>query len=167
MFTRPSADDILEGCIVAIQNDLLPNLMSERAQVSAVMMQALLQSVRQRLPTEQQILANEHNQMVELFGKVAQSVQGDEPAAQRLRERAKAKGACEQVPVPMSPDELSDRYRDLSQGLVETMDDLDELLRNGDERAEPILASVRSYLAQRTATDFATLVVGAGMAGRG
>jgi hypothetical protein len=167
MFTHPSSDELLEGCIISLQNDILPNLANQHAQVCAVMMQALLQCVRQRIPVEQQIMAAEHNQMTALFRGLRTLANGDSKAGVRLRERAEACGAQEDVPVPPAFDEVVSRYRELSQAMVETIDDLDELIREGDESAQEALLQVRAYLGARTATDFGTLVIGAGMAGRG
>jgi hypothetical protein len=167
MFTRPSSDDLLEGCIISLQNDILPNLANEHAQVCAVMMQALLQCVRQRLPVEQQIMAAEHNQITALFREIGPLATGESEAAARLRERAASCGSHDDLPVPPAFDEVVTRYRDLSQALVETMDDLDTLLDEGEANAQEALQRVRTYLGARTAADFGTLVVGAGMAGRG
>ena len=50
MYTAPSPDDVLEGVIISLQNDVLPNLTNAKAQVSLVMAQALLQMLRQQWP---------------------------------------------------------------------------------------------------------------------
>lgn len=167
MLTHPSSDELLEGCIISIQNDILPNLANQHAQVSAVMMQALLQCVRQRLPVEQQVMAAEHNQMIALFRDLGTLANAESEAGKRLRDRAQSCGASENLPVPPAFDEVVSRYRELSQAVVDTLDDLDALISEGDTSAQEALLKVRTYLGQRTATDFATLVVGAGMAGRG
>lgn len=167
MFTHPSSDELLEGCIISLQKDILPNLANEHAQVCAVMMQALLQCVRQRVPVEQQIMAAEHNQLIGLFRDLEPLANAESEAGKRLRERAHSCASRDELPTPPAFDDVCARYRDLSQAVVETLDDLDALISEGDQSAQEALLKVRTYLGQRTATDFATLVVGAGMAGRG
>ena len=167
MLTHPSSDELLEGCIISLQNDILPHLANEHAQVCAVMMQALLQCARQRIPVEQQIMAAEHNQLIALFRDLAPLANAESPAGKRLRERAQSCGARDELPTPPAFDDVVVSYRDLSQAVVETLDDLDALIAEGDPAASDALLKVRTYLGQRTATDFGTLVVGAGMAGRG
>lgn len=167
MLTHPSSDELLEGCIISLQNDILPYLANEHAQVCAVMMQALLQCARQRIPVEQQIMAAEHNQLISLFRDLAPLANAESESGKRLRERAQSCGSREELAVPPAFDDVVSRYRDLSQAVVETLDDLDTLISEGDQSAQEALLRVRTYLGQRTATDFATLVVGAGMAGRG
>lgn len=167
MLTHPSADELLEGCVISLQNDILPHLANEHAQVCAVMMQALLQCVRQRIPVEQQIMAAEHNQMITLFRDLVPLANAESEAGTRLRARAQACGAAEELPLPPAFDDVVTRYRELSLAVIDTLDDLDALLSEGDTSAQQALVRVRSYLGQRTATDFGTLVIGAGMAGRG
>lgn len=167
MLTHPSSDELLEGCIISLQNDILPHLANEHAQVSAVMMQALLQCVRQRIPVEQQIMAAEHNQLTALFRDIEPLANAESEAGKRLRDRARSCGSRNDLPTPPAFDDVVTGYRDLSQAVVDTLDDLDALIAAGDAAASDALLKLRTYLGQRTATDFSTLVVGAGMAGRG
>lgn len=167
MLTHPSSDELLEGCIISLQNDILPNLANEHAQVCTVMMQALLQCVRQRIPVEQQIMAAEHNQMIALFHDLEPLANAESTAGKRLRDRARECASRDQLPAPPAFDDVVARYRNLSEAVIDTLDDLDALISEGDPSAQEALLKVRTYLGQRTATDFATLVVGAGMAGRG
>lgn len=167
MYTHPSSDEILEGCIISLQNDVLPHLTNQHAQVAVVMMQAVLQCARQRIPVEQQLMAAEYNQMTAVFRDVAALVESDSEAGARLRGRAQACGSQAEIPVPPAFDDVVARYRELSDAVVDTLNDLDILIRAGDEQAQAALMRVRAYLGPRTAADFGTLVVGAGMAGRG
>lgn len=89
------------------------------------------------------------------------------PAAERIRARAARFGARRDYPALPSSEELATAYRELSQALVETVDDLYELQRTGCAGAQAAFDALRSYLAVRAARDFQTYVVGAGMAGRG
>ena len=50
MNTNPGMDGMLEGVIVGIANELIPFLSNEKAVATAMMMQSLLQGVRQTLP---------------------------------------------------------------------------------------------------------------------
>jgi hypothetical protein len=63
--------------------------------------------------------------------------------------------------------ELSGVYNELSQALVETLTDLDTLIRAGNPAAEQALLRVREHLGPRTAREFGTYMVSAGMVGRG
>jgi len=47
MNTVPSVDDLLEGFIIAINNEIMPFLNNPKAVATAAMMQSLLQEVRQ------------------------------------------------------------------------------------------------------------------------
>jgi hypothetical protein len=167
MLTRPSACDLIEAVVVSLSNDVLPSVNSEKAQVVVVMMQAVLQTVMQRIPVEQQIMAAEQNQMTALFRDMAGllgSAAG--PEADRIRQRGNDLGSRPDLQVPAYEDNAGG-YRLLSQGLVEALEDLDALIRGGNKDAEAALPRMREYLGPRVATEFATNVAGAGMAGRG
>jgi len=168
MFKTPSHDDILEGVIVSLQTDVLPNLTSQAAQVTVVMMQAMLQMVRQLVPVAQQNFAREHNEMTACLRDMAKILGASAgPEAERMRERAKALGSRADFPVPPAYEELANAHSELSQGLVDSVRDLDILIREGNTAAEGAMARMRAHLGPRIANDFGTLVVGAGMAGRG
>lgn len=168
MITRPSTDDVLEGIIISLQNDILPEVQSDRARVTIQVMQALLQFVRQRVPVEQQIIAEEHNAMTALLRQLPNLVgEGGGLAGERIRARAETLGALPDLPTLPPSEELYASYRELSEALVETIDDLYELQASGHPGVQEAFAAVRSYLAVRAARDFQTYIVGAGMAGRG
>ncbi|MGI8927349.1 MAG: hypothetical protein ACR2HN_12005 [Tepidiformaceae bacterium] len=168
MFTKMSADFLLEGVIISLTNDIMPELQSQRAQVVVAMMQGILQTVRQRLPVEQQIMAAEHNEMTAMYREVA-AILGDATggAAGRVRERAAALGARDDMaPVPAF-EAITGPYHELSEGIISSLFDLDELIRDGDERGEKALLRVRRYLGPRYTRDYGTMVAAAGMVGRG
>ncbi|MCS7294596.1 MAG: hypothetical protein RMK15_02620 [Chloroflexota bacterium] len=168
MITRPSVDDVLEGIIISLQRDILPEIQSDRGRVIVQVMQALLQFVRQRVPVEQQIMAEEHNTMTALLRQLPDIVgEAAGPAADRIRARAATLGARPDLPALPPADELAAAYRQLSEALVETIDDLYELQAAGHPGAAPAFEAVRTDLAVRAARDFQTYIVGAGMAGRG
>ena len=168
MLSKPTSSDLIEGVIMSLQNDILPDVGSERGQVLVVMMQGVLQNVRQRIEVEQQYMAEEHNQVVALFRKVAQTL-GETPGADadRIRQRAATLGARPSMPELPAFADLNSAYRDVSEGLVETVRDLDALIRSGNPAAELALTAVRAYLGERSVREFAVTVVGAGMVGRG
>jgi len=89
------------------------------------------------------------------------------PEADRIRGRAATLGSYADLPQLPAFDDLTRAYRELSQGLVDSLEDLDVLIRNGNEDAEAALQQMRTYLGPRTIADFTTYFVGAGMAGRG
>lgn len=168
MFTSPSVAEIIDGVIVALNKDVMPQLQSQKAVVSLVMAQALLEQVKQRVPLEQQIMAAEHNQMTALYRQMAQTLSGAQgTAAERIRARAAELGAREDLPALPAFDDLARAYRELSAGLVATLEDLDALIQAGEPGGEEALTQMRGYIGPRTIADFTTYIVGAGMAGRG
>lgn len=168
MFTTPSPDDVLEAVAFSIQNDFLPELQSERAQVAAVMCQALIQQVRQTLPVYQQLMAQEHNEMTAVYRDVAAIIgESAGPEADRIRSRAMSLGERGNLPQVPAYKELAEGYKELSAGLDDSFRDLDRMSREGNAAAEDAMQRIRQYLGTRVARDFSTMVVGAGMAGRG
>ncbi len=168
MFTKPSAGDMLEGVVIALQKDVLPELGSQKAQVVVVMAQAILESVRQRIPVELQIMAMEHNEMTATLRDIA-GILGESagPEADRVRERAKTLGSRDDIaPIP-AMDEVTAAYFELSSAVRDSLNDLDVLIREGNTAAEEALTRLRAHLGPRVVRDFTTHVVGAGMAGRG
>lgn len=168
MLTTPSADDVLEGVIYTLQTDILPNVVTEKAQVEVVMIQAMLQMVRQVIPVFQQNVARECNEMHALYrdmGAIIGESAGEE--ADRMRARARDFGQRTDFPVIPSYEALVAEHNELSQGLVDCVRDLDAMARAGNEVAEKALQRMRAHLGPRILSDFGTMVVGAGMAGRG
>jgi hypothetical protein len=167
MLTKPSASDLVEAVIVSLSNDVLPNLTSEKAQVVVVMMQGILQTVIQRIPVEQQIMAAEQSQMTAAFRDMAGLIgAASSPEADRIRQRGRDLGSCPDLQIAPY-EENAGGYRTLSQGLVDTLADLDALIRGDNKEAEAALIRMREYLGPRVATEFVTNVAGVGMAGRG
>jgi hypothetical protein len=76
MNTVPSIDDLLEGFIISLNNEIMPFLNNPKAVATAAMMQSLLQEVRQILPIFDVTIAEEHNQMTRTLRDVA-TVLGD------------------------------------------------------------------------------------------
>lgn len=168
MYTNPSPVDLLEGVLVALQTDILPSVNNEKAQVVTVMMQAVVQQVRQLIPVYLQTLATEHNQMVRVFRDMAAIIgESAGPEADRMRERGTTLGTKDTYePMPAMEDVMA-AHRALSEALVDSVRDLDVMATNGSEAAEQALQRMRAHLGPRGVTDFSTYVVGAGMAGRG
>jgi hypothetical protein len=168
MYTTPSPDDLLEGVIVSLAADIMPAVNNPRAQATVAMMQAILQQVRQTLPHYQEYLAEEHNGMTEVMRAVASAIGGAAgPEADRIRERATTLGGRAPFPMPVDPAEVSAGSKLLNQGILDTMLDLDVLQRAGNKDADTALGIIRTHLGPRYARDCATLLVGAGMVGRG
>ena len=168
MFTKPSPADMIDGVIASLNRDIMPELTSQKAVVAVIMMQTLLEGVKQRIPVELQLMATEHNQMVALCRQMAVTI-GDSagPAADRMRKRAATLGARAELPPVPAYEELMATYREFSEGLIETLDDLDTLIQAGNARAEAALQELRTYLGTRSVSELTTYMVGAGMAGRG
>jgi hypothetical protein len=71
MNTTPSIDELLEGLIFALSDEILPYLTNEKSQATAVMMQSVIQEIRQMLPVFDVCIAEEHNQMTKVLRDVA------------------------------------------------------------------------------------------------
>jgi hypothetical protein len=168
MYTTPSPDDLIEGVIISLGADIMPAVNNPRAQATVAMMQAILQQVRQTLPHYQEYLVEEHNGMVEVMRDVAAAIgKARGPEATRIRKRAKTLGGRAALPTPVDPAAVSAGSKLLNQGILDTMLDLDVLQRAGNKDADKALNLIRAHLAPRYARDAATLLVGAGMVGRG
>lgn len=168
MYNRPSIDDLLDAVSISLQNDILPELASEKAQLAVVLAQSMLQQVKQIVPVQQQLMVLEHNEMVAAFRDIG-AIVGETPGpeADRIRARARDLGTLpELAPLPGFA-ELQATYLRLSEEVVATLDDLDALIRRGEAAAGQALLRLREHLGPRTAREFATYTVGAGMAGRG
>ena len=94
MMTSPTVDDLLEGFIAALQNEIMPHVGSPKAYTMCQMLQSLIQEVRQVVPVYDTYVAEEHNGMTKVLRETAAalgSVNGEE--ADRIRERAATLGA--------------------------------------------------------------------------
>lgn len=168
MNTLPTVDDLLEGFIVAISNEIIPHLANDKAVATAAMMQSLLQQVRQVLPVFDATIAREHNEMTRTLRDVAALV-GDTagPEADRIRARAAGLGSLADVPEPADPAPVRAAHRDLGYALQATLGDLDTLQRAGLPAADEALARLRGFLVPMIAEQVAASTVGGGMVGRG
>lgn len=168
MYVKPSVEDFLDAVNLTLTKEIAPEIQSEKAQVSLAMIQSILQCAKQIAHAEQQIMALEHNEMTAMFRDVGAIVgESAGPEADRVRERAQTLGGKQDLPAMPSWAELSGVYNELSQALVETLTDLDTLIRAGNPAAEQALLRVREHLGPRTAREFGTYMVSAGMVGRG
>jgi hypothetical protein len=168
MMTNPTVDDLLEGFIVALQNEIMPFVDSPKAQAMCQMLQSLIQEVRQVLPVYDTYIADEHNDMTKVLRDVATalgSVNG--PEADRIRHRAATLGAKADVPTPLDQEPIRAAHRELSFALQDCMTDLDVLQRAGHPEGDTALQVIRGHLMGRIVRDTQTITVGAGMAGRG
>lgn len=168
MNTSPTVDDLLEGFIVALQNEIIPNLANAKSVATAMMMQSLIQQVRQIMPMVDTAVAQEHNQMTRTLRDVA-AVLGDVPGpeADRIRERAATLGALLDVPVPQDQTPVRKAHQRLGFGLQDTIADLDTLQRAGHPSADAALQRLREYLMPTILNNVAAISVGSGMLGRG
>ena len=168
MNTTPSIDDLLAGVIMGIDDDILPSLGNPKAQATAVMMQSILQGIRQLLPVHDQHLVDEHNAMTTVLRDTAHTLGDIEgPAADRVRDRASTLGQLDDLPAPIDRAAVAETHRELGHALEATMIDLDELQRAGETAADDALAVLRAHLAARFLRDVGTFSVGEGFVGRG
>ena len=168
MLTTPSIAEMIDGIQISLARDIMPEVKSANAQTCVVMIQALLQTIAQRVPVEQQLMAAELNEMTAALRDVAGligSLSGS--AADSIRSRATTLGGRENLPPIPSYDEVNAGHRELSQAIVDSLADVDVLLRAGNREAEGALARLRQHIAPRTLQEFGVYTIGAGMAGRG
>jgi uncharacterized protein YbjQ (UPF0145 family) len=171
--TSPSIDQMLEGVLISISTDIVPNLVNPKAHASAQMMQSIIQGIRQLLPVYDQYLAEEHNQMMALLRDVAARFDGTPgEAADRIRERASTLGAGAEVPIPLDREAVMAAHRELGFALQATMIDIDELQRadaGADlaATADDALELIREHMGPRLVRDVQTFLVGDALLGRG
>jgi len=159
---------MLEGVLISINSDIVPNLVNPKAHASAQMMQSIIQGIRQLLPVYDQYLAEEHNEMMEVLRRVADTIDGSTGSAtDRIRERANTLGAGDEVPIPLEREVVMAAHRELGFSLQATMIDLDELQREGNADADAALDVVRGHLGPRLVRDVQTFLVGDALLGRG
>ena len=159
---------MLEGVLISISTDIIPNVVNPKAQASAQMMQSIIQGIRQLLPVYDQYLAEEHNEMIELLRDVAERLEGTSgEAADRVRERASTLGTGADVPVPLDRDVVMAAHRELGFAVQATMSDLDELQREGNADADAGLEVIREHMGPRLVRDVQTFLVGDALLGRG
>ncbi len=168
MNTTPSIDDLLLGLIIAISDEIVPNLANAKAYATASMMQSVLQEIRQMVPVLDTYLVDEHNEMIRTLCNAATAL-GDAAGeeADRVRMRASTLGQWADLPSPPDHDAIASAHRELGEALVANVRDLDVLQRVGDTRADAALDEIRAHLLPRYVRDVATVTVGAGMVGRG
>ena len=168
MNTHPSIDDLLLGIIVAISDEIIPNLANTKAYATASMMQSVLQEIRQLVPVYETYLVEEHNDMTRVLREAAAVIGTyDSPEVARIRERAATLGQRADLPTPLDPAFLAAAHRELGTALVETLVDLDVVQRAGQPSADAALDIVRAHLGPRYVRDAHTIVAGSGMLGRG
>ncbi len=168
MYTNPTPSDILEGVIVALQNDVLPNVNTQKAAVATVMIQALVQQARQMIPAYLQTLALEHADMTGVLEDMAAALEGiDSPEADRVRARALEAANGPAFPIIPALTEVAAAHRALTAAMTENIRDLDAIITAGNPAGEAALTRMRVHLGPRLMNDFATMVVSAGAVGRG
>ncbi|WP_040491854.1 hypothetical protein [Ilumatobacter nonamiensis] len=168
MNTTPSVDQILEGLIMALDDEILPALTNPKAYATAQMMQSLIQSLRQTLPVLDEQLVEEHNDMIRTLADAAAALgdaSGD--AADRVRDRGATFGQLDKLPAPLDRDVVIEAHTALGRAIEATFPDLDELQRAGVASADDALQIIRAHLGPRYVRDAQTIVVGAGFVGRG
>ena len=166
--TNPTLDDLLEGLIVSLENEIMPHVGSPKAYTMCQMVQSLIQEVRQAMPVYDTYIAQEHNQMTQVLRDVAAAL-GDTtgPEADRIRTRATTLGTKADVPMPADQEPIRAAHQKLGYALQDCITDLDVLQRAGNTRADTALQSIRAHLLPRIVRDVATLTMAGGMAGRG
>ncbi len=159
---------MLEGVLISISTDIIPNVVNPKAHASAQMMQSIIQGIRQLLPVYDQYLAEEHNQMMVALRDVAARLDGSSgEAVERIRERAATLGAGDEVPIPLDREVVMAAHRELGFALQATVADLDELQRGGNADADAGLELLRGHMGPQLVRHVQTFLVGDALLGRG
>ncbi len=168
MNTSPSIDSILEGLIMAIDDEIVPALGNPKAHATAQMMQSLLQGLRQTLPVLDASFVDEHNEMIRTLRDTAAAL-GDVagPAADRVRERAATFGQRDELPAPLERERVVAAHTELGRAIEASFLDLDELQRAGLSSADDAVQVLRGHLGPRYVHEAATIMIDGGMIGRG
>jgi hypothetical protein len=168
MNTSPTVDEILEGVLFAIEDEILPAINNPKTYATTQMIQSLIQGVRQTLPVMDAHLVDEHNGMIRTLRRTAAALgdaQGE--AADRVRSRAATLGEWDELPVPLDREAVTAAHTELGRALEATFSDLDELQRAGVASAEDAVQVVRGHLGPRFVRDVERFCVGEGFVGRG
>ena len=168
MYTRPSIVDTIRAVMTSLTKDIGPEVTSHRGKVALLMAQSLLQNAIQRVEAEHPILIAEHNEMVALYAALGTELSGcTGEAALRIQKRGESLGRRPPLPAPVPAADLTGAHQQLSQELIATLIDLDELICAGEPRAKTGLERVRQHLSVRTARDLQVHLVSSGsLAGR-
>lgn len=168
MNTSPSIDSILEGLIMAIDDEIVPALANPRAHATAQMMQSLLQGLRQTLPVLDASFVEEHNDMIRTLRDTAGAL-GDAtgPAADRVRGRAATLGKRADLPAPLDRTAVVAAHTELGRAIEASFLDLDELQRAGISSADDAVQVLRAHLGPRYVSEAETIMIDGGMVGRG
>jgi hypothetical protein len=160
MYTKPSILHLLQTVQSALEQDIAKELSSSQAKTALAMVQALLQWVVQRVQNDTPALTAEHNEMITLHHMLAAQIAGcSGEAAARIEQRGATLGKREPIPAPYPFERLADAHHELSEGLISTLSDLDELLRAGESRAQSALETLRRHMVRRAMLEHQTQTV--------
>lgn len=166
MITSPTIDQILEGVIISLADDIMPSIENPKAAANCLMVQSLLQGVRQLLTVIDDQLVDEHNDMIAVLRRSAEALTDNSAAAQRMRERTESVCDRDPLPAPMDRAAALAAHNELTHAIEESMRDLDEMLTAGDNSAHDALLIIREHLGQRYLRDVTSIQVGEGFIGR-
>jgi hypothetical protein len=168
MNNNPSIDQILEGVLMALDEEIAPAITNPRAHATLQMIQSLVQGVRQVLPEMDAQYVDEHNGMIATLRQTAETLGDvDGEAADRIRDRAATFGSWDDLPAPLDRAEVAGAHEQLGRAIEDTFFDLDELQRAGIASADDALQVVRGYLGPKFVRWAGTFPVGEGFVGRG
>lgn len=167
MNTSPSNDDLIEGVILALGDEIAPHLSNPKALATIQMIQSLLQGVRQTLPVMDRYLVDEHNDMITTLREAGEALGDAEgPAADRVRQRAADLGQRASIPAPPDGAEVAASHHELSSAIEANFRDLDELQRAGVASADAAVQVLRAHLTPRYLRQVEAFTVGEGFVGR-
>mgnify|MGYP001197740770 FL=1 len=168
MYTNPSAQRVLECVREAIEKDLMPELNSETAKVTAQMIGQMLLSVERRIPVEQQWMADECQRMSKALVAAANTLQGHGKHSEAISELAEQAQNAPSIPSFPDYETINTTYLNLSLALTKSFEHLHALAGEGIPEATTELQNLRAYVQLRLERDVVGLgAMEGGLLGRG
>ena len=168
MYTNPSSQRVIECVREAIEKDLIPELQSETAKVTAQMIGQMLLSVERRIPVEQQWMADECQRMSTALNSAANKLQGHGAHSESLLDLAAKVQSAPALPELPDYETITNTYLDLSLAFTQSFEHLHALAGEGIQGAAEELQTLRAYVQLRLERDIAGLgAMEGGLLGRG
>lgn len=169
MFANPTSGDVIQAMRDSLMKDLMPELQTDRARVTLMMIDTMLVSLQRRIPVEQQWMADECNRMSAILGTIAGTLAHEAgPIASEIRSLVSALPPAPDFPAIPAFEAINSAYRDISRTFTEIVGHLSDLAGHGSTAADALLGEARAYINLRVQRDMAGFfAMDAGMVGRG
>ena len=169
MFANPTSGDVIQAMRDSLLKDIMPELQTDRARVTLMMIDTMLVSLQRRIPVEQQWMADECNRMSAILAAVAGELAHEAgPIASEIRSLVSQMPAAPDFPAIPAFETINSSYREISMVFTEIVGHLNDLAGQGSTAADALLTEARAYINLRVQRDMAGFfAMDAGMVGRG